>query len=308
VSSTTEVLLPSSWSITESDERVEDPAFSFHRRVKADPGKQRFVIQDDYRSLSDEVSAREMPRYTANLAKARGELGYAINWVDSLPRPVPAAAKKAAARAGFVDRLNWPLLLLALFALVVYAGLARRAWQLDPAPRGTVEPALAGFGGWLWIYTLVVVSLPLRMAYNLCSDLSAYGGVGWSTYAVFGGAHYHPLYAPVLLFELLGQLALLVFAVLGACLYFSRRSSYPRVAVALYAGVVCFQVADLLLASALPAGEVGTEDLSTLAKAVLGASLWSAYLLSSCRVRSTFVRRLALPEARDLRVMMPASA
>jgi len=303
VSATTEVLLPASWAIDESDERVEDPAFTFHRRVHADPGKTRFVIQDDYRSLSDEVSAREMPRYTANLAKARDDLDYSLTWSDALPAPPRPSAARTAAKAGFVDRLNWALLLLAVFALALYSRFARRAWRYDPAPRGVADPALAGIGGWLWLYAIAVLLTPLGVLRHLWMDLAAYGNSGWSTYAVFGGAHYHPLYAPLLLFELLAQLAMLVASLLLLRLFLARRSSFPRLVLAFYAFLACFQCVDLLLASGLPGHELGAQAMTKPLRALAGVALWTSYVLLSRRVRSTFVRRLAEPA-----VALPAAS
>jgi len=288
VSAITEVLLPSTWPISDSDARVDDPAFSFRRSVRADPGHRRFVIHDEYRSLSDEVAAREMPRYTANLAKARGELGYSLDWSDALPPPV---ALSSVVVAGFVDRINWSMALMTAFALLLFTNFAIRAWQYDPAPRGPVEQEIAGFGGWLWLYTLGVLLMPVRLAMQLWENSPAYGSVAWSARTLFGGTHYHALNAPVLLFEWLGLLALLVASLLLLGLYFARRSSYPRLAVAFYVLAFTFQLGDLLLAARLPGLGVEATDLQSLAKLGLGALAWSAYLLGSRRVCATFVRR-----------------
>jgi hypothetical protein len=309
VSAVTEVLLPSSWPIADSDARVDDPAFSFRRSVRADSGHKRIVIHDEYRSLADEVAAREMPRYTANLAKARNELAYSLDWTDALPPPVSLAG---VAVAGFVDRINWSLALLSLLALALFAHAAARAWRYDPAPPGPADPALAGFGGWLWLYTLGVLLMPARLAMQLWENSTAYGSVAWSARTLFGGTHYHVLNAPVLLFELLGLLALFVASLLLLRLYFAQRSSYPRMAVAFYVLAFGFQLCDLLLAASLPGQELAQADLQALAEVGLGALAWSAYLLASRRVRATFVRRLQpaplpLPEAAGA-IMVPANA
>jgi len=292
VSSTTEVLLPSSWSIADSDARVEDPAFSFRRSVRADPGHKRFVIHDEYRSLVDEVAAREMPRYTANLAKARGQLSYSLDWNEALPPPVSVAG---VAVAGWIDRLNWPVLMLAAFALAVYAGIARRAWRYDPAPAPAADGAPAGFDGWLLLYALGMVLLPLRLGVRLWENLAAYGAVAWSARTTFGGAHYDALYAPVLLFELLGLLALLAASLLLLRLFFAQRSSFPRLAVAFFGAAFAFQCIDLLLSAQLPGAAIGAQDWGRIAGVGTGALVWGAYLLASGRVRATFVQRYRAP-------------
>jgi hypothetical protein len=275
--------------------------------VRADPGHKRLVIQDEYHSLVDEVAAREMPRYTANLAKARGQLGYSLSWSDGLPPPVAAASIVA---AGWIDRLNWPVLLLAAFSLALYARIARRAWRYDPepAPVAQREASLAGIGGWLLLYTAIIAVLPLQIALRLWESAPAYGSVAWSARTTFGHAHYHVLYAPVLSFELLGVLALLVYSLLLLRLYFARRSSFPRLALLYYAACVLFQGLDMLLSSRLPAHVSTLESWADLVRVLVAALLWGAYLRASRRVRSTFVRRLAAPPPLPLPAIAPAPA
>jgi hypothetical protein len=257
------------------------------------------------------VAAREMPCYTANLARARRQLSYGLDWSDALPPPVAAAGIVA---AGFGDRLNWSLLLLVAFALALFARLARRGWRYDPAPApapaGSADTAPVGLQGWLWLYTLGVLLLPLRLARQLWDNASAYGGIAWSTHTTFGAAHYHPWYAPALLYELLGLVALLVASLLLLRLYFARRSSYPRLAVATYAAAFIFQLVDLLLAARLPGQSLGSEDWGRLAEVAIGAVVWCTYLLRSRRVRATFVRRLkaAAPLPAAPGAMIPANA
>jgi hypothetical protein len=289
VSTTTQVLLPSSWTISEREAGVEDPAFSFHRRVRAGGGN-RLVIEDEYRALADVVGAREMPRYTANLARARDELGYALDWSDALlPPPAPSAARVA---AGFGDRINWALVALAGFALLAFARLAGLAWRHDPAPARAFDACAPALGGWLLPYTLVVLAFPLRLGWQLWAGSAAYGSIAWSATTTFGGAHYQPLLAPLLLAELLCQLGLLVAALLLLRLYFARRSGYPRLAVAVYAAACAWQGIDLLLASAVPGPLAARGEFAELARFALVAAACSAYLLVSRRVAATFVRRL----------------
>jgi hypothetical protein len=303
VSQTTEVLLPEAWDLKTSDERVDDPAFSFHRTVSADDNHRRLVIHDEYRTLADEVAAREMGRYTANLAKARNDLGYSLTWSDELAPP-PTVVSTAA----WFDRLNWPVSLLVLAACAVFVPLARRAWRYDPAPRAEAVPALAGMRGWLLLYTLSVLAIPAQFAWWVYSMLGRFAMPQWSSLTAFGGADYHPGWAPVLLFELLAQLALLAAALLLAVLYFRRRSSYPRLAVAFFAAVIVFKLADFALAGWLPAVTVSQTMLEEFARFALGASVWSAYLLLSERVRSTFVRRLHADIRPALEAVSAASA
>jgi hypothetical protein len=250
VSSTTEVLLPEGWPITESDQRVDDPAFSFHRRVKADKDSRRVVIQDDYRSLSDEVSARAMPRYTANLAKARGELGYSLSWTDALPPPAHGRGAPGRWRFGRSPELAAAALAAVALAVFTRPGAARLALRSGAARRrrtgtcrhGRLAAAVhAGGAG--------VAGAP---AWLLWQSSGAYSNATWGSVALFGGANYHALYAPVLLFELLCQLGLLVATLLCAAPVLRAPQQLSAPGRGGVRGACAWQAIDLLLASALP--------------------------------------------------------
>jgi hypothetical protein len=293
VSQTTEVLLPEPWDLKTSEARIDDPAFSFRRSVRADADRRRLVIRDDYRTLADEVAAKAMPRYTANLAKARGQLGYSLTWSDALPPPlagVPAAR--------WLDRLNWPVLLLTLAVFAACAWAARVAWRYDPAPRPAAPDAPRGLGGWLWVFGSYVLLAPiahLLQAYRALPNLAM---PQWSSLTTFGGAQYHPGWAPLLLGEWLSNLGLFMASLMLAALFVRRRSSFPRVAmVVLVAASLCF-VVDFAGAAAMPGSAVEPRQWGELAGNILATALWLGYLLRSQRVGATFTGRLARGQRR----------
>jgi hypothetical protein len=202
-------------------------------------------------------------------------------------------------------------LLLSGLALLVFARMAARAGRYDPAPAAAVASALAGFRGWLGLYSFGVVLTPPVLAWQLWLGADAWGNIAWSRATSFGGADYHPLHAPAMLFELLGLLALLVASLQLLSLYLARRSSYPRLAVAFYVLWFAYEAVDMLFASALPGHAPQGEALAQLAKFAVAASIWSAYLLSSRRVAATVRSRVhappAMPSAEELAGMPQAA-
>ena len=228
-----------------------------------------------------------MPRYTASLARARDELGYSLYWTDALPPP-PASV----AGARWLDRINWSLLLLSLAALALFARLARAAWRYDPDPAPPVAGAPIGVGGWLLLYLVPLLSAPAARIQAMLDGLPKYAMPQWSALTSFGGAQYHPGWAPLLLGEWLANLGLLVASALLALVFFQRRSNFPRLAVALMAGSLAWFVLDLGLTSAMQQRLPAAQQWGQLAGMVVGTALWSAYLLVSRRVGATFVRRL----------------
>ena len=114
----------------------------------------------------------------------------------------------------------------------------------------------------------------------------------WSALTSFGGAQYHPGWAPLLLGEWLANLGLLAASLVLVLLFFQRRSSYPKLAIALLACSLSWFALDLGLASAMQQRLPSAEQWGQLLGMVIGTTLWGGYLLRSRRVGATFVRRL----------------
>lgn len=286
VSQKTEVLLPEVWPIEESNSEVANPAFSFSRTVKSDADRLRFTIEDHYQSLADEVSAREVPRYTESLARARDAMGYNLSWHE------PGVAKPLVG----IDRMNWPVALVALLALGLFVWIARAGYRFDPVVNVNPVPELIGIGGWLILLGFSLLGSLVRIGMNLQVMVDALAADNWALVTSYGSASYHALWAPLLLFELVCNLGMLVFATLIIVMFLQRRSAFPRLAIAFYVVGFVFQSADSLVSTALPDVTFEAKEFVRLASAAIGTALWSAYLTVSRRVRSTFVRRLGCTE------------
>jgi transglutaminase-like putative cysteine protease len=285
VSQRTEVLLSEDWPVKLGSTTIDDPAFRFVQTEQRDG--LNMVITDHFQTLTDEVPAQDMPRYLANLARARKLVGYEFSWRQ------PAAG--GGGRASGLDRMNWPVALLALGMFGLFTWLAVRAHRYDPPPASGRDTSLAGLGGWLALLTVVLVLRPVILGYYLDLTFSATSVDTWAQLTTYGSSKYNALWAPFLLFELAANLAQWVLSVWLLVLLFKRRSSFPRVAVlALLAGIV-LQVGDLLLSSLVPGAEPTRQDIVATVRNSLGAAIWAAYVWRSRRVKATFVRRYRTP-------------
>jgi hypothetical protein len=300
LSQTTEVLLPEPWNLESSEARIDDPAFSFHRSVRADDDRRRLVIRDDYRTLADEVAAKAMPRYTANLARARSELGYSLTWTDLLPPPVANAPV-----ARWLDRLNWPVLLLSLAVFAACAWAARQAWRNDPEPALVATEAPRGLGGWTWAVASYVLLAPLAHLVQAAQALPNFAMPRWSALTTFGGAQYHPGWAPLLLGEWLANLSLFVASLLLVALFLRGRSSFPRVAAAILLASLSCLLLDFAFAAAMPGNAPEPRRWGELVATIVASALWLGYLQRSQRVAATFTSRL-VPGGRS--VVLPEAA
>ena len=282
---TTSVDLPDDWNIKSDRDQVADPAFEFEQTVDATP--RRVTMTDRFRSRTDVVEAADVARYSANLRKANDALGYRLFRNDR--QAVASPSESAFSRLGFV-----PMMLGGLF-LALWLWLAWKLYQYDPEPQ-LLESThrwdpIRGIGGWLILAALNVIATPIVMLAVMGKVLPSYAGDVWGAVTTAGSSSYHHLWAPLLTFELAANLALLVFSVLLAVLFFKRRSSVPRIFVGFLAVVCATQAVDMLLMSAIPAAAADKPPIGEFARSAIALVLWGGYFMRSRRVRATFVER-----------------
>jgi transglutaminase-like putative cysteine protease len=292
VDHTIQVRLSGRWDIKPSRTRIDDAAFEYEREVSwSAPGT--LQLRDRYRSLRDHVPADQVGAYAAQLRKVRQTLDYGL-WHGSAP-------EKA---AGWRDP-HWSVAALVGPMLIAFTLLAVRLHRWDPEPWRVSDPAAPrGLGGWLVVLALVIIGAVVRLLVTLREDSSAFAAERWLALTEAGGDAYHPLWAPLLLGELLAHLALLAGYALFAVLFVQRRSSAPRLFVALMALVLLLQAVDAIGLAIIgqPAAQGGSS-----AGAWIGTLLWLAYMLRSKRVRATFVERLAPPRLQSSTAASPST-
>lgn len=288
---TTEVLLPEKWSIEPEHTTVDDPAFTFERRIKYEANDRRLILTDRYQSRLDHVPPADVARYVANLGRAGAAINLSLYRPDTL-QPAPLSA---------MERFNWPLAMIAMLVSIFWIWLATKLYRYDPPPSATpIDASVQGIRGWLILPAIGVVVLPFRVVADFVGTVPSYAVDTWAAVTTIGNAAYHPLWAPLLLFELTANLALMVFSVLLAILFFQKRRVVPTLYIAVAASSAIVQITDLLLAGAIPAAatEVTTKDWNTLSRNVVAVALWGAYFLVSKRVKSTFVNEYRKPAAK----------
>lgn len=292
VTLTTDVLLPDDgWAIKADTTKVEDPGFLFERSISAKD--RRLTITDRYRSRLDAVAPADVVRYANNLAKARSAIGYQLFWTDPTEN----------SRQGFFAQLNWPVAMVGLLALAVWGWLARLVYQFDPRPRTShTNIALRGIRGWLLLPAIGVVVTPFTILLALGQSLGASRLDTWTNLTSPGSDHYNALWAPTLLFELVANAGLLVFAITLGVLFFKRRRSTPIFYIAFFVAALGVQAVDLGLASIVSKAADLSKDVAGFTRNIFHALIWSAYFLQSTRVKSTFTEsgsRVAVREVAE---------
>jgi hypothetical protein len=120
----------------------------------------------------------------------------------------------------------------------------------------------------------------------------AYSMNSWHTLTNSSGGAYHALWAPLLIFDLLGNLTLLGCAILLIALYFQKRRTFPRVFIVFMLLNAVIHLTDHF-GTELVLGDKqksGIEDTRALSRACVPCFIWIPYMLKSRRVKVTFVR------------------
>jgi Protein of unknown function (DUF2569) len=148
-------------------------------------------------------------------------------------------------------------------------------------------------GGWLVVLAVGVALFPVRILLFLVEDISpAFTQEAWTLLVSPNSPAYHPLNGPLLIFELIGNIALLAAGVMVAILFFTRHRRFLSLAISLLLTALLFYMVDDRLSRQIPAvaSQAETSSHVDLYGAILVCLVVIPYLLRSCRVRVTFVR------------------
>jgi hypothetical protein len=271
------------WSVPEEDLTIESEASSLRCRARGEGETLR--IEYVYKTRAAEVEPGGVADYLSDLREMNELLAYGVT----------TGIGGADAGLFSATEINWPILMLQMALIAVAVWLALRVWRRrGPDPRtDPLHPPLAApsIGGWLVLLAFGMVIQPLVILVASLSALDVYAMSSWSDLATPGNANYHPLWAPLLIFEQATNTFMVVFSVLLAICFFSRRSGFPRLFIAVEWGFIVVAAIDTLASRALPVvGEIGAEEITDLVRQIVWATIWSLYLLKSRRAQATFVR------------------
>ncbi len=148
-------------------------------------------------------------------------------------------------------------------------------------------------GGWLIICAIGLTLYPVQTAVSLYTEiLPALSSENWSRLTVPNSVSYHPLWAPLLITELVGNGCFLILSICLVVFFFMQRKFIPRLAVIFFASNFIFVGFDyyftqVILSNADPANMGPTINF---VRTLVASSIWITYFLFSKRVKRTFTR------------------
>ena len=150
----------------------------------------------------------------------------------------------------------------------------------------------SGIGGWLVLPLLGLMLTPVQVGIQTVRDFPPVLGTQvWGQLTTPGGESYHPLWAQLIIFELVTNVVVIGFSLVLLVLFFRKSRRVPSLMIGWMLLNFAIQVIDLVLVGAIPAAAsaAGAQDRTDLSRAVVGAAVWIPYFLRSKRVRNTFV-------------------
>jgi hypothetical protein len=149
-----------------------------------------------------------------------------------------------------------------------------------------------GLGGWLILVCIGLFVGPFRVLALLVETyLPIFQDGTWEFVTTPGTDAYHPLFGPLLLFEVLWNVALVGAAVTLLFLFFKRSQKFPKFYIVVAVAQLLFLIIDTWLASSLLVDEpvLDPETIQAFSQQLVTVLVWVPYMRVSKRVKNTFL-------------------
>jgi hypothetical protein len=176
------------------------------------------------------------------------------------------------------------------YSVFVHPTINRKAKM---ALRAALPPAKPpqGIGGWLILSVIDLILTPISSTYGLLTeDWPIFRDGTWEQLTTPGSAAYHALWGPLLTFEIIGGLVMIVLAIATLVLLFRKSKKTPTFAITLLSIGAIYALMLYFLLGLIPAvAEQRRPDDATIWP-IASAAIWIPYFIFSRRVKATFIR------------------
>ena len=276
------------WTLPPKEKTIDHDAFLFHyhRTLTGKVLRYRF----DLETRTPELPPQKVADYLARLDEMETDVGEKLERPDDGVNGIKPGT----------GNLNWLMVFIALFggaftlAAMIWAWRSTRvSGDIIPPELSPEEKQLRGIGGWLVLVGIGLFSGPIARLFVLMRNWEGYFSLHvWQSVAMPQSAQYHPLYAPLLVVEMLGNIGILGLSLLTLGFFLQKRKAFPKTFILLFWANAFFLIADELCCRQIPALAKGSngDSIQTMARALFMAGIWSGYMLKSRRVKITFIR------------------
>lgn len=154
-----------------------------------------------------------------------------------------------------------------------------------------LEPV--GIKGWLVIVAIGRILAPLILLYNIfIATLPLYTSGMLAELSNPANEYYSPLWKPLVMFELVGNILFLILNVVLLYWFFAKKKKFIAGFIATILASLIFNLFDVFLMMQLQstyATDLGLDYSSVIIGPVVNFLIWVPYVLKSLRVKNTFV-------------------
>ena len=162
------------------------------------------------------------------------------------------------------------------------------------APVAEEADRYKGLGGWLILVGFGVVVSPIRMlAVGIPIYREIFENGTWSVLTSPGSEYYDPLLASFIGFEIVCDLILVAVSIFMIYLFFSKHYWFPKFYIGFVAANFAYIILDAWIGTLFwPEDPMfDPETKRELTRYLISSAIWVPYMLSSRRVRATFVEK-----------------
>ena len=282
------------------DRREEsNAAFDFLYLEETTP--EAITLTYEYISKRDDVSVEDMRDYLIQVESAKDQLAYTA-WVPKTYAEMTVEeilAMEKQSRSSEHEKgasFNWLLAIFMAIALFVSLLIAGALYFWNPRPMSQPlkrDPHLEGLGGWLLLVGFGVLWRPFQSVIGILQTLHNWNTNEWALVGDPSSEFYDVLWQSTIAVQSLTFCGSLAFELLLVLLFFTKRTSFPRLMQIYMVG--SFFALLLILALFGTLETIGDESLQGQIKDTIrwffSCAIWIPYFFRSIRVRQTFLRR-----------------
>ena len=144
-----------------------------------------------------------------------------------------------------------------------------------------------GIGGWLIVPVIGLFLTSIQMVFIFPTIfLPIFTTEVWAELTTPGTAGYHALFGPIIIFELVMNLAFFTSSIIGLVLLFKKKRLFPRFMIGFYMAHFILISIDHVLSNMLPGSG---SSIFEIAGSFVRLAVWGSYMVMSKRVKATFV-------------------
>ncbi len=279
-----EVNLPGPWPVKGETATITTAAFEI--RADYSSHDSTVVLDYRYRSLADSVPVARVEAYDEDVKDIDVKLGFDLTW-----------QAMNALGGGAIDGSVTVIMVLSALLLAVggFGGyrLAIRPPR-SPAISTNAYPELSGLGGWLVLVAIGLLLRPITAVLSLRQSWGSFSAGNWYDLTNPAGARFRALWAPYFMYVIIGNLAIVAANIFLAVMFFQRRRRFPTLFIWLLGFEAAIVIANAVFNRMLSVPTDQSLDPGGVSRAILqavaGAAIWIPYMLTSNRVKNTFVR------------------